>query len=457
MTIRYVGPGGNNSNDGLSWANRKLTINGVEDTPVVAGDIIYIAPGVYRESPTIDVSGSSGLPITYIGDITGEHTSGSGGYVRITGSDNDTTNTRGSGIYSSGKSYRTFRGLAVDLCNLAFSIDAATYMIIEDCFFGDSFGSGLYISGSGSYITVRRCVFMTCNQASGTNGIFISHSSLINSTNSVIEDCILIGSGYYGIYSNNYGGLVIKNCWVEGSYYNVYQSNGSATYPAYIYNSIITGGLNGLYSSFSGYLIEDYNNVLGNQTDRSANVSTGSHSISTAVATEQKKLIQGFDIPWNPYYPRDVTNYRRKTGTSTPTEDIYGITRPTTESKKSWGPVQYQGYLISDDQYYDGGYSLYLEDAGRAQFYIPTSGSSTFAVYVYRGPDYAGTLPQMVIKRPGHSDVTVTDTGSAQNWNLLQSFLYFPDPPELTFLELVSNNTATSGSCGCWFDFLNIS
>ena len=45
MTIRYVGIGGNDSNDGLSWANRKLTLNGVEDTPVEAGDTVYVGAG----------------------------------------------------------------------------------------------------------------------------------------------------------------------------------------------------------------------------------------------------------------------------------------------------------------------------------------------------------------------------------------------------------------------------
>ena len=63
MTVRYVGKGGSDSNDGLSWANRKLTLNGVEDTPVVAGDTIYVGPGTYRELLTVDVDGSSGNPI----------------------------------------------------------------------------------------------------------------------------------------------------------------------------------------------------------------------------------------------------------------------------------------------------------------------------------------------------------------------------------------------------------
>ena len=69
MTTLYVGPGGNDANNGLSWANRRLTLNGVEDKPVAAGDTVYVGPGVYRETLTVDVAGSSGNPITYIGDV----------------------------------------------------------------------------------------------------------------------------------------------------------------------------------------------------------------------------------------------------------------------------------------------------------------------------------------------------------------------------------------------------
>lgn len=58
MTVRYVGKGGNDSNNGLTWATRKLTLNGTEDTPVVAGDIVYVGPGTYRENLSVDVSGS---------------------------------------------------------------------------------------------------------------------------------------------------------------------------------------------------------------------------------------------------------------------------------------------------------------------------------------------------------------------------------------------------------------
>ena len=78
MTTRYVGPGGNDANSGLTWALRKLTLNGVEDTPVVAGDEIVVGPGVYRETLTVDVSGAAGSPITYTADVTGQRTDGVG-------------------------------------------------------------------------------------------------------------------------------------------------------------------------------------------------------------------------------------------------------------------------------------------------------------------------------------------------------------------------------------------
>lgn len=59
MTARFVGQGGSDANNGLTWQTRKLTLNGVEDSPVVAGDIVYVGAGTYRELLTIDVSGGN--------------------------------------------------------------------------------------------------------------------------------------------------------------------------------------------------------------------------------------------------------------------------------------------------------------------------------------------------------------------------------------------------------------
>ena len=145
MATYYVGIGGNNSNDGTSWANRKLTLNGAEDIPVVAGDTVYVGAGTYREELVCDVAGSDGSPITYIGDYTGANTDGVGGVVRITGSDDDITTTRSYGIYASAKTYRTFRGFRIDLTTLqaAYFLGDCTGLIVDQCYVVFTSNSGL--------------------------------------------------------------------------------------------------------------------------------------------------------------------------------------------------------------------------------------------------------------------------------------------------------------------------
>ena len=107
MATYYVGIGGNDSNDGLSWAQRKLTLGGAEAL-VAAGDIVYIGAGTYREKLICGVSGSIGAPITYIGDYDGSHTDGTGGVVRVTASNDDLVSARNICIDANGKDHRTF-------------------------------------------------------------------------------------------------------------------------------------------------------------------------------------------------------------------------------------------------------------------------------------------------------------------------------------------------------------
>ncbi len=161
MTTRYVGVGGNDSNSGLTWALRKLTLNGVEDTPVEAGDTVYVGPGTYRETLTCDVSGSSGSPITYIGDYTGANTDGVGGVVRITGSDNDQSGTRASGITSASKTYRTFSGFTIDTVTASgISMTADDNWIIEKCHIMVTAGDtciGTATNSKHTNLTIRKC------------------------------------------------------------------------------------------------------------------------------------------------------------------------------------------------------------------------------------------------------------------------------------------------------------
>jgi hypothetical protein len=166
----------------------------------------------------------------------------------------------------------------------------------------------------------------------------------------------------------------------------------------------------------------------------------------------------GIRMPWVFAAPTEWSSFRAITGTGMATNDSFGMARPATDSKKSWGAIQYTDVSRETTTKRTGTASIKLADAGRHQMFVPTTNASTtFSVYVYREADYAGTNPQMVIKQPGQSDTTVTDAGSASGWNQLTTTLTPAASPGYVVVELVSNNTATSGDYDTFFDDLVVS
>lgn len=461
MTTRYVGIGGSDANDGLSWANRKLTLNGAEDTPVVAGDTVYVGPGVYRHTLTVDVSGSDGSPITYIGDVTGEHTDGVGGIVRITGSDNDTTNTRSRCITGSSKNYRTFRGFAGDMCTEhVINCSSSTNWIVEDCDLHSRDANGcnaILFDGTQSSHTVRRC---RLSGAGGGNGIHFSHTSVVDDTGHLVENC-LIEQGFYGITMTRVGGGTIKNCTIINSM-SVGIRVATALTVGQIWNvnnCIIAYNPTGLRSTTSTEITEDYNALFGNATARNT-TGTGANSNTYPPLFNTKILVDGFRYPH--YYAElgKWSQLARIAGTGEASEDFFGIARPATSSKKSWGAIQYTG-AVRETTTTQGSSaaSIKLPDAGE-QFLmrVPvTNVSTTISIYCYREADYAGTNPIMIIKQPGQSDRTTTDAGSASTWNQLTDTFTPASLPPYVDVFVKSSNTATSGNYDAFFDTLAVS
>lgn len=160
MTTYYVGIGGDDGNDGTTWALRKLTLNGAEDIPVAAGDTVYVGPGTYRGELEVDtVAGSSGSPITYIGDYTGANTDGVGGIVRLAGSDDDINDDDANMCIDVDVSYRTFQGFVIDTGEYQ-QIDIAsgvTNIIIDECYFNSDSATAIDFNGtSGAHGEVVR-------------------------------------------------------------------------------------------------------------------------------------------------------------------------------------------------------------------------------------------------------------------------------------------------------------
>lgn len=450
MTTRYVGKGGSDSNDGLSWANRKLTFTGVEDTPVAAGDIIYVGAGTYREKLTCDVSGSAGSLITYIGDVGGAYTDGVGGAIRLTASDNDQTDTRDYALDMGARTHRMFRGIQFDGGTSYPCYGTGTDLTIEDCavtrgpiMFAESYTNNV----------VQRCILLL----SPDYGVRFYGAALRDASGCYIDNNLFISTASAAIYLNNVEDVIIRNNTILGCSYGILVNNSGTTNLAVANNNILAGCGYGMYAFGAGQITENYNNFYQNGTDRN-NVSTGANSTSYIPGFDLPRLLANYSLP-SPLLGSlaAYSALRAITGASERSDDFFGRTRPATASKNSWGAVQHQGGEYSTTQAQGGSASLKLPDVGRVQFIIPvTNVSTTISVYVYREANYAGTNPQMVIRQPGQSARTTTDTGSASGWNKLTDTFTPAASPPWVVVEVVSNNTATSGSYAVYVDTLEV-
>ena len=464
MTTYYVGTGGNNANDGLSWANRKLTLNGAEDVPIAAGDTVYVGPGVYRELLTVDVSGSGGSPISYIADVAGEHTDSVGGIVRITGSADDKANTRASCITASSKSYRTFRGFMLDTTSGdLIDTTSADNWIVEDVTFQPSANNifGVDFDGSGqSTNTVRRCLFVVLGGGGSGGGVRCNHSANVDNAAHVIENCIFLGSGSNtGVWTPRVGGVTIRNSIFIGADFGVRIGTAltvGQTQP--VNNCVFYGCRFGVHATTSGEITEDYNSFCANDTART-NVSTGANSNTWPPIFNPLMLLAGFNLPqFEPWSLSEWSQVRAITGTGTATDDLFGMARPATAAKLSWGAVQYTDIQRSTVTVNTGSGSLQMADAGRRQFVIPiTSTATAFSVNAYLSTAYAGTGPQLVIRQPGQSSHTVTGSTVTGAWAALSTSFTPAALPPYVIAEIVSNNTATSTSASVFWDDLKAS
>lgn len=458
MTTYYVGPGGNNTNAGTSWALRKLTIGGAEAIGLSAGDVVYVAAGTYREAVGCAASGSSGSPITFIGDVTGEHTDGVGGIVRWTGSDDDVTAARSQSLSAGARHYRTYRGFHFDLGSVRnIQISNCNNWIIEDCAFTGNLSAdriAIHCDASYSNITIRRCAFQAVGWA-----IYIADGADVSATNFLIENCIFTHTAY-GVYVVNVDTITINNCLIMGCYRGMYVTGLAASVSVNLYNSIVHGNYRGVEAGSLGMIVEDYNcfGVNSDGSRRNTNVGANSTAYIPHMAWPPQLAAHPLGgVLWG-WEQAAYSPIRAITGSGTASDDWLGHARPATAAKLSYGPLQFVPLVRDAATTYSGSpASVELSDAGRAQFKVPTDGSAiTISARVYREANYAGTNPQMIIRQPGQSARTTLDSGSASAWNLLTDTFTPAASPGYVLVEFVSNNTATSGSYAAYFDDLQV-
>lgn len=333
MTTYYVGAGGNNSNAGTSWAQRKLTLNGAEDIPVAAGDTVYVGAGTYAEQLTCDVSGSSGSPITYIGDYDGSHTDGTGGVVVITG---------GIKAVFISKNFRSFK--YINFRNSVYSADSQPAdLTVENCVFSCNNGANAIYAGNYYFtnLTVRNCIFF-----GSRNGTIVSSgaNSLANETNNLIENCLFFGGvAYTGAINTKQGGTTVRNCTFIGGYVGV-EADVNTGQTVTVNNCLFQGVRYALKAGAAGELTEDYNNIYDCEVART-NVSVGANS--TAIDTI-------FDVRWafellnggsmlSPFDLSSASTIINVAGTTPTTADMRGTTVQGTN--REWGALEYDSTL----------------------------------------------------------------------------------------------------------------
>jgi parallel beta-helix repeat protein len=77
---------GNDSYNGLSPQSAWASLSKLEEV-MMAGDTVYVGPGLYREMVTVANSGTAEAWITFVGDTTGQRTGDPPGTVMVTGAD----------------------------------------------------------------------------------------------------------------------------------------------------------------------------------------------------------------------------------------------------------------------------------------------------------------------------------------------------------------------------------
>jgi len=459
MTTYYVGPGGNDGNDGLSWANRFLTLNGAEDEPVASGDTVYVGPGIYREQLTCDVDGAS--EIAYIADVTGIHTDGVGGDVIISGSDGDTTATRSFCVSASSMSYRTFVGFhCVGFNNAGMYFSGCDHITVEDCSFdgGDATSTrGINFTATYSNVNATRCIAIGCT----LDGILFYNSSDQAATSCTVSDCLVIGN-QNGFQCWNVDSVVFQNCTSIGNDTGIRTNSLAGSTSITVRNCIINGYI-GFNASASGEVSSTYCQVTSNSN---SNWSAGTGDVELYVMNLQLPILYGtyagirYPVPLlgqlNPYaYAGAVT------GSSETSTDLFGISKPTTASKSSWGAIQFQDFERETTTTRGGSTaSIKFEDAGEMQIWVPVDGSEiTVSVYCYREANYAGTNPRLVIKQPGQADRTTTDAAAASQWNeLTDTFTPSSDTDYVVVcLQSLNTDTANAATNDCFFDDLTVS
>jgi hypothetical protein len=275
MATAYVSPAGSAAYPGTIGAPTSLT---TALSSAGAGDIVYLAPGSYRGTFTLSVSGTAGNTIQFIGDPLASQAIGgiAAGVVRVTNYLNDNANpTSATLLTATSRSYFSFTNVYFESFNtsnfLAILTTCANWSF-EKCTFINVRSSGLNVTTSAGVPLNASFIKCTFSSLSSNVVLYCANHSSPYSLNLNFTDCICQGSSSQQLTvmsstsspgsQTNAGGINYFNCLCYGFMIQNYSTN--TTQPSYVYNCVILNTSSfALLTQTSGSLIENYNVVFG--------------------------------------------------------------------------------------------------------------------------------------------------------------------------------------------------
>ena len=506
MADYFVRKGGSDSNDGTTKALAKLTIDAIATSSfgLVAGDNVYIGGGIYRELVGIDISGSSGSPITWIGDIDGEFTDDAGLVVISAYADEVSTASRAYCInLASADTFNIFR-------NLIF--DGGTNTCV-----GDLFGAGTAVSEgcefhncvfNPGHATSDSCFNMELNDyntptANGVsffgcvfNAGMLSFQWDLGGTNEdakiVIENCVFIGVGTVGTADPAFvwnkvagtggekGGVNITNCsFIACDHAIRCDAETNTTTIVAVENCLFWACGSGivLNGTNDGGLTSDYNH-FSRTSPAHTNVTAGANDLVNSRAIPLLGGLGG-DLPllavlgWSPYLPFEPLQLRDRddeaiaytagiygaaNATPAPATDLYGNPRPMgTDAADDMGAVEARTRPHEETTTVQaGGSAIRFEGSGYHDFLFPVdAAATTVTVYSRQDTTYAGTLPRLhILDIPGVADIVITSVGADDSFVQMTSGSFTPTAKGIARIRLESLDTSATGKS--YFDTLEV-
>ena len=240
MAIKYVNAAMETDGDGSGPENAFKSISRLIANNLSAGDIVYIAPGTYRENITLAHDGTSANPIKWIGDVNAEvFTAQNPGIIRITSADTNEVLSTGTTptVTMSGVDYQQFYNITFDGHgksttntsgeHVAVYYTTSTGTLFRNCHFQGGY-AGVYRAYDGTFVD---CLF--------SNSLIGIYGQSGNDTPNVIG-CVAMCSSVGFIIVSAYNSLSIcgkrgfqnsetVNCASAGGEYGYWSTSNNTT------------------------------------------------------------------------------------------------------------------------------------------------------------------------------------------------------------------------------------